>query len=60
MARCRDDLTEARTRITQSLDLALAADEHEHAARAYTNLGATLTRVRRYAEAKRHLGTGIA
>jgi DNA-binding CsgD family transcriptional regulator/tetratricopeptide (TPR) repeat protein len=60
MARCRNDLTEARTRITQSLDLALAADEHEHAARAYTNLGATLTRVRRYAEAKRHLGTGIA
>jgi DNA-binding CsgD family transcriptional regulator/tetratricopeptide (TPR) repeat protein len=60
MARCRDDLTEARTRITQSLDLALAADEHEHAARAYTNLGATLTRVRRYAEAKRHLRTGIA
>src|SRR5439155_2636865 len=30
-ARCRDDLTEAQLRITQSLDLALAADEHEHA-----------------------------
>jgi len=59
MARCRDDLTEARMRITQSLDLALAADEHEHAARAYTNLGATLTRARRYAEAQRQLGTGI-
>ena len=29
--------------------LALAADEHEHAARAYTNIGATMTRARRYA-----------
>jgi DNA-binding CsgD family transcriptional regulator/tetratricopeptide (TPR) repeat protein len=59
MARCRDDLTEARLRMTQSLDLALAADEHEHAARAYTNMGATMTRARRYAEAERHLSTGI-
>jgi DNA-binding CsgD family transcriptional regulator/tetratricopeptide (TPR) repeat protein len=58
-ARSRDDLTEARLRITQSLDLALAADEHEHAARAYTNLGAILARARRYAEAERHLSTGI-
>jgi DNA-binding CsgD family transcriptional regulator/tetratricopeptide (TPR) repeat protein len=60
MARCRDDLTEARLRMTQSLDLALATDEHEHAARAYTNMGATMTRVRRYAEAERHLRTGIS
>ncbi|HEX6855313.1 MAG TPA: AAA family ATPase [Streptosporangiaceae bacterium] len=59
MARCRDDLTEARMRLTQSLDLALATDEHEHAARAYTNLGAILTRARRYAEAQRQLDTGI-
>jgi len=59
MAHCRDDLSEARMRMTRSLDLALAADEHEHAARAYTNLGATLTRARRYAEAERELATGI-
>jgi DNA-binding CsgD family transcriptional regulator/tetratricopeptide (TPR) repeat protein len=58
-ARCRDDITEARLRITQSLDLALAADEHEHAARAYTNLGAILARCRRLTEAERHLRTGI-
>ena len=49
-AHCRDDLTEARLRLAQSLDLALAADEHEHAARAYTNLGTTLARCRRLAE----------
>src|SRR6185437_5779060 len=55
-----DDHAEAVRWGTLALDLARAADEHEHAARAYTNLGATLTRVRRYAEAKRHLRTGIA
>ncbi len=58
-AHCRDDLTEARLRLTQSLDLALAADEHEHAARAYTNLGATLARCRRLADATRHLRAGL-
>jgi DNA-binding CsgD family transcriptional regulator len=58
-AHCRDDLTEARLRLAQSLDLALASDEHEHAARAYTNLGATLARGRRLADATRHLRAGL-
>ena len=55
----RDDLTEARLRLTQSLDLALAADEHEHAARAYTNLGTTLAWYRRLADATRQLRAGL-
>src|SRR5215469_14485064 len=33
------ELAEGRARLTQSLDMALADDAHEHAARAYTNLG---------------------
>ena len=35
------DVIEGRARLTQSLDLALADDAHEHAARAYTNLGSS-------------------
>ena len=35
------DAAEGRARLAQSLDLALAGDAHEHAARAYTNLGST-------------------
>ena len=35
------DLIEGQARLTQSLDLALARDAHEHAARAFTNLGST-------------------
>lgn len=48
------------TRLRQSLDLALAEDAHEHAARAFTNLGATSVMVRRYHEADGHLASGIA
>ena len=55
----RDDPTEARLRLTQSLDLALASDEHEHAARAYTNLGTTLARSGRLADAARQLRAGL-
>src|SRR5499427_4334040 len=37
------EVTEGRARLTQSLDMALADDAHEHAARAYTNLGGMAT-----------------
>jgi DNA-binding CsgD family transcriptional regulator/tetratricopeptide (TPR) repeat protein len=55
-----DDSVEGRRDLTQSLDLALAADAQEHAARAYTNLGATAVVNRRLADADRHLRAGIA
>jgi DNA-binding CsgD family transcriptional regulator/tetratricopeptide (TPR) repeat protein len=48
-----------QTRLEQSLDLAIAADAHEHAARAFTNLGATAVAWRRFAEADRQLRAGI-
>jgi DNA-binding CsgD family transcriptional regulator len=53
------DLIEGQARLTQSLDLALAADAHEHAARAYTNLGATNVINWSLADADRHLHAGI-
>ncbi|MDQ1744630.1 MAG: hypothetical protein QOE23_2969, partial [Pseudonocardiales bacterium] len=46
-------------RLARSLDLALAADAHEHAARAYTNLGSQAFSHRQLAEADRHLQAGI-
>jgi DNA-binding CsgD family transcriptional regulator/tetratricopeptide (TPR) repeat protein len=54
------EMPEGRTQLTQSLDLALAADAHEHAARAFTNLGSGGVEIRRYAEADVHLRAGIA
>ncbi len=48
------DVLEGHTRLTQSLDLALAEDAHEHAARAFTNLGSTGVINRSLAEADRH------
>jgi len=54
------DVIESRTRLTQSLDLALADDAHEHAARAYTNLGSIAVVNRSFGEADRHLQAGIA
>ena len=48
------------TRLRQSLDIALAHDLHEHAARAYTNLGASSVVLRSYAEADATLAAGIA
>ncbi len=54
------DPIEGRARLTQSLDLALADDAHEHAARAYTNLGSSTVMRRSYREADQHLRAGIA
>jgi DNA-binding CsgD family transcriptional regulator/Tfp pilus assembly protein PilF len=53
------DVLEGHTRLTQSLDLALAEDAHEHVARAFTNLGSTGVINRSLAEADRHLRAGI-
>jgi DNA-binding CsgD family transcriptional regulator/tetratricopeptide (TPR) repeat protein len=53
-------LLEGQTRLTQSLDLALAEDAHEHAARAFTNLGSTHIINWSLGEADRHLTVGIA
>ena len=53
------DLIEGQARLTQSLDLALARDAHEHAARAFTNLGSTNVINWSLADADRHLHAGI-
>jgi DNA-binding CsgD family transcriptional regulator/tetratricopeptide (TPR) repeat protein len=55
-----DDAVEGRHRLAQSLDLALADDAHEHAARAYTNLGSVAVANRRFADADQHLRAGLA
>src|SRR6185312_6493005 len=55
-----DDVVEGWAQLTRSLDLALADDAHEHAARAYTNLGSTRARQRSFPEADRLLKAGIA
>ena len=43
----------------ESLDRAVAADLHEHAARAFTNLGSIAVRQHRHADARRHLVAGL-
>jgi DNA-binding CsgD family transcriptional regulator/tetratricopeptide (TPR) repeat protein len=53
------DAAEGQARLTQSLDLALADDAHEHAARAYTNLGANGVINWSPSDADRHLRAGI-
>ncbi|HEU5266138.1 MAG TPA: AAA family ATPase, partial [Jatrophihabitans sp.] len=55
-----DEHLEGHRRLAQSLDLALAADAHEHAARAYTNLGASACARWQLADADRYLRAGIA
>jgi DNA-binding CsgD family transcriptional regulator/tetratricopeptide (TPR) repeat protein len=55
-----DDGIDGRARLAQSLDLALAADAHEHAARAYTNLGSVAVTNYRLADADRTLRAGLA
>ena len=55
-----DDSVEGRHRLTRSLDMALADEAHEHAARAYTNLGSVAVANRRFADADQHLRAGIA
>lgn len=54
------DPVEGAARLQQSLDIAVADDLHEHAARAYTNLGDGETRSRLFAAADRDLSAGIA
>jgi DNA-binding CsgD family transcriptional regulator/tetratricopeptide (TPR) repeat protein len=54
------DYLEGMTRLEQSRDLALAADAHEHVARAYTNLGSSSVTRRVLGEAERNLDAGIA
>jgi DNA-binding CsgD family transcriptional regulator/tetratricopeptide (TPR) repeat protein len=53
------DVIEGRARLARSLDLALADDAHEHAARAYTNLASTAVTNRSFTDADRHLQAGI-
>ncbi len=53
------EAAEGRARLTQSLDLALAGDAHEHAARAYTNLGSSCVLNRSFGQADRYLQAGI-
>jgi DNA-binding CsgD family transcriptional regulator len=50
---------EGRVALERSLDLALARGLEEHAARAYTNLGAQAVEERDYARADEYLGRGI-
>jgi DNA-binding CsgD family transcriptional regulator/tetratricopeptide (TPR) repeat protein len=45
--------------LQESLDRAVAADLHEHAARAFTNIGALAVRQHRHADARRQLGAGL-
>jgi DNA-binding CsgD family transcriptional regulator/Tfp pilus assembly protein PilF len=52
--------TEGWARLAQSLDLALADDAHEHAARAYTNLGSLAVENGLFGDADQHLRAGIA
>lgn len=51
---------EGRADLERSLELALAADLQEHAARAYTNLGSSMTRGFDVRSALRYLDAGIA
>ncbi len=55
-----DRSIEGHALLQRSLDLALAADAHEHVARAYTNLGASAAAEHRLDEAIHFLGAGIA
>ena len=54
------DVAEGQTRLSQSLDLALAADAHEHAARAYNNFGETAVLDRMFSVGDGYLRAGIA
>lgn len=54
------DTLAGRHLLDRSLDLALAADAYEHAARAYVNLGGLLHRNRQLADADHQLRIGIS
>jgi tetratricopeptide (TPR) repeat protein len=53
------DTLDGQQRLARSLDLALAADSYEHAARAYVNLGTLLYRNHQMVDADRQLRVGI-
>jgi DNA-binding CsgD family transcriptional regulator/tetratricopeptide (TPR) repeat protein len=55
-----DDSPEGRRLLTLSLELALSDDAHEHAARAWTNLGSVAVINHRHADAERDLRAGLA
>ena len=55
----RGDYLRGVTMLERSRDLALAADAHEHVARAYTNLSSSSVTTRHLAEAGRYLTAGI-
>jgi DNA-binding CsgD family transcriptional regulator/tetratricopeptide (TPR) repeat protein len=55
-----DDSPEGRQLLARSLELALADDAHEHAARAWTNLGSVAVMNRRLDDADRQLRAGLA
>ena len=55
-----DDYVGGVSLLEQSLDLAIATDAHEHAARAFTNLASSAVMVRRFPDADRVLRAGIA
>ena len=54
------DAAEGRARLSRRLDLALADDAHQPAARAYTNLGSTAVINVSWADADQYLKAGIA
>jgi DNA-binding CsgD family transcriptional regulator len=56
----QDDAPEGRRLLALSLELALADDAHEHAARAWTNLGSVAVINHRHGDAERHLRAGLA
>jgi DNA-binding CsgD family transcriptional regulator/tetratricopeptide (TPR) repeat protein len=55
-----EDSLEGRRLLALSLELALADDAHEHAARAWTNLGSVAVINHRHADAERDLRAGLA
>jgi len=55
-----DDSPEGRRMLTRSLELALADDAHEHAARAWTNLGSVAVINHRHPDGERELRAGLA
>ena len=56
----RGEVSEGTARLEQSLDIALATEAEEHAARAYTNLGAGHVERRLLATSEQFLRKGIA
>jgi DNA-binding CsgD family transcriptional regulator len=53
-------IVEGEAQLAHSLDIALAGDLHEHAARAYTNLAAAAVEQRRYTAGLGYIEAGLA